>query len=197
MEFTREKSYPKWNYRVVTTVPGIPNWEVEFKDFLIEFNQGSKLCYLSKKYSGDYTVHVTSEKYNWNKTKYTDKELFKELLIPNIKILKEEEQDLFVSLLREIILNETEKNVLSSINNSIFTSPLKVVLYTLWHRAIIEERLYSSPRFAGNKQVIGLCIAIINKVQEKRFSSDELITLSPYNVNVTLKFPEAYDWYKL
>jgi len=194
--FTKYAAYPKWNPDKKENVPDIPNWgKTTIGNFSISFEKGTKICFIKKVYSGDYTVHITSTDIAWNNLKYTDTILFKTLLVPNISKLTDKKS--FIKALRHIISLNIESEVLSFVNNTTFNDSLKVCLYTLWHRAIIEDRLYHQSKYAGHKQVIGIAIALVKKINGDNFIHDNKITLNPFSVNVDLKCLECNDWYNL
>ncbi len=196
--FLRNKPYPKWNYNKPDEVPGIPDWTVTFGNFIISFSEGNKRCYVSQKICGDYTIHITSRQHNWQEERYTDHALWENLLIPNITLLDNKEN--FITVLRKILNFTIESNVLNFINNQNYNDELKVCLYTLWHRAIIEDRLYPQPNYSGRKQVIGITIAIIKKLIGEKFPHEDLIEITPFlnlKLNVSKKCPECLIWYNL
>ena len=195
--FNRNTEYPIWSSDNIENIPGRPTWEVEFSDYKISFDDGSKICYVNSRRGvrtlcGDYTVHITSDNLNWSAARYTDLQLWDNLLIPFI----ENNGDNFILKLRELLQITIEDDVLNNINSLNFCDELKVCLYTLWHRAIIEDRLYSSP-YAGHKQVIGMTIAIIRKLQNQTFANSERITFNPLRINVDLRCNECNGWYQL
>jgi len=192
MSFQRNLPYPRWN-TTLRIVPNIPNWNINIGTYNITFGRGSKVCYVTKVYSGDYTVHITSQNHNWNNLRYTDTVLWQYLLVPNITVVNGQN---FIDLLRNIIALDIEQYVLCIINQSLLCDELKVCLYTLWHRAIIEDRLYSSP-YLGHRQVIGITIAIIKKIMGVTFNNDNLIQILPFNILTDLKCNECGGFYVL
>ena len=194
MEFDKNTNYPKWDTGT-KVVPGIPDWETTIGEFVISFKKGSKNCFITKSYSGDYTVHITSNTHSWKSKQYTDENLWETLLIPNINQLSDRQS--FIVCLREILTNKVENDLLGIINKYGFNDELKVCLYTLWHRAIIEDRLYSPPRYLGHKQVIGMTIAIIKKIDGATFENDSLIKINPLVLDTDLRCKECKDFYDL
>lgn len=205
MTFTRTAPYPKWNPASINNIPGIPNWEpVVIGDYTINFEVGNKICEATKRnsgnyiYSGDYTIHITSDNLNWNNHRYTDAHLFTNLLIPNIQQLNLEYRSHFIDALRYILSLEVENDVLTYIINEIpLVTELKVSLYTLWHRAIIEDRLYHQSMFAGHKQVIGITIALIKKLNNEIFVASDEISAVPYIMPDMTYYRNCRAWYNL
>lgn len=193
MSFQKNLPYPRWD-TTLKIVPDIPSWNINIGTYNISFNTGNKQCYVTRLYSGDYTVHITSQNHNWNNLRYTDKALWENLLVPNITVANGQN---FIDLLRNIIALDIENSVVNIINQSTFCNELKVCLYTLWHRAIIEDRLYSPPRYLGHKQVIGITIALIKKIMGATFTNDSLIQISPFNIFTDLKCDECGGFYVL
>lgn len=192
--FTRTNDYPTWNTQL-KIVPDIPNWSHTIGSYTISFQKGAKICFITKVYSGDYTIHISSTSQNWNNHQYTDLTLWEKLLIPNIGNLQNKQ--VFIDTLRVILNIKIENAVLQYINQAAFNDELKVCLYTLWHRAIIEDRLYPMPRFLGHKQVIGITIAIVKKMMGIQFLNHALIQISPFQLLTDLKCQECGAFYEL
>lgn len=194
--FERNLPYPEWNPNQENNPPAIPHWTATIDNCTFSFSNGNKKCFRKNKPCGDYFIHLSTNinGLNWTAKTFFDEDLFKYFLIPYISGHEES----FISSLRHLLTIKVEEDVLRYVNNSSFSEELKVCLYGLWHRGIIEERDYSPALgLAGHKQVIGIAIALSKKVKGESFIHDEKISLSPYNVNVNLKCVECNDWYQL
>ena len=157
MKFTENGPYPKFNPDNDKT-PGIPNWKRSFGNYTVSFTSGEKK-YEGRKECGDYIIHVSPPIGNGKNTNFKDTDLWRILESELNKINKDE----LLETLYQILHSEVESEVYKYISQSSFKKEIKIVLYTLWHRAIIEDRIYPPPKYQGRKRIIGITYGLIEK----------------------------------
>lgn len=204
MQFLQNQPYPLWNPDQTENIPDIPNWERIIGSYTITFQRGEKVCEVHKRkrrnpnvQCGDYTIHITSTSLNWTQRKYSDKALFENLMLPNIQRMTSLEQDNFVNFIKYIYTIKIEENLIIYLNSLTLNDELYVVLYTLWHRSIIEDRCYHPNFFAGHKQILGVSIALIRKIQGKIFDGVNDISAIPYNMPEEIYIYKCRNWFTL
>lgn len=202
MPFSKNKPYPTWEPTQINIIPAIPDWSRESVNFEISFQTGTKVCEVNKRKwgkpnipCGDYTIHITSESLNWNVHRYTDKALFTLLMLPNLQKMTSHQQDNFIDSIRQIYNYTIEENLVNYINSLKLNEELGIVLYTLWHRAIIEDRSYHPSYFSGHKQVLGVAIALIRKLQGVTFQGSDDISHSPYKMPLSVYVRNCTYWF--
>ena len=174
--FEENKPYPEWDPDEPDKVPGIPNWNRNFGNIIIEFDKGTRTCYYHRKKKnkydvecGDYRIKITYSQKNWNKKVVYDNDAWKWL----VDCLDPTEINKFLCHLCKILDMNIDKDVydylINNVNFSVNNNDLRALLYYFWHRAIIEDRIYSQKKgYNGRKQVIGTTYEVLKELRNNQ-----------------------------